>query len=72
MGKEHDLRQVDEIGRRFGMDHQTRREFGNYLELCKRSGDYGSAPGGNYTEAELAAKAEEFLGALGTPGSKRE
>lgn len=45
------------------MDYATRREFGDYLELCKRDGDRGTAnTRGDYTWAELEQKAREFLG----------
>jgi len=45
------------------MDPETRREFGDFLEQCKRTGDRGTKnKRGDYTEAELQKKAKEFLG----------
>lgn len=60
MPRKHDLRQVDAIARRYGLD---RDEFGAYLEECKAHGDRGTAnPRGDFTWDELEQKAREFLG----------
>lgn len=45
------------------MAPEVRREFGVFLEECKRSGDTGSRNDrGDFTWSELRAKAKEFLG----------
>jgi hypothetical protein len=63
MGRKRDLRQVDAVAGEFGMDPQTRREFGDYLEECKAAGDGGTANDrGDFTYEELRRKAQEFLG----------
>ena len=63
VGKKDDIRQIDAIATQFGMDPETRREFGDYLEECKRSGDGGSKNDrGDFTWSELEQKAREFLG----------
>jgi hypothetical protein len=36
------IRDVEALARAFGMDPDQRREFGDYLEKCKRSGDCGT------------------------------
>ena len=63
MGKKQDIRDVEAVATRFGMDAETRREFGDYLEECKRAGDVGARnERGDYTWDELEQKAKEFLG----------
>lgn len=63
MGRKSDLRDVERVARQFNMDPETRREFGDFLEQCKRTGDRGTKnKRGDYTEAELQKKAKEFLG----------
>lgn len=57
-----DIRQVNAIALEFGMDSEQRREFGDYLEDCKRNGEDGSLPKGDFTFDEMRAKAREFLG----------
>ncbi len=60
-----DIRQIEAIAREFGMDPDERREFGDYIEECKRGGDRGSGPRGDFTYAELREKAAEFRGGNG-------
>lgn len=63
MARKQDIRDVDSIARQFGMDAETRQEFGDFLEQSKRSGDAGTRnERGDYTWHELEAKAREFLG----------
>lgn len=63
VARKQDLRDVDRTARQFGMDPETRREFGDFLEDCKRSGDRGTKNDrGDYTWDELQAKGREFLG----------
>jgi hypothetical protein len=62
-GKE--LKDVRRIAREpeFGMDDETARDFGDYLEQCKRLGDRGTKNSkGDFTDDELREKAREFLG----------
>ena len=61
MGRKADLKQVDAVAGRYGMTPDQRREFGDYLEECKRNGDGGSLERGDFTHDELCTKAEEFL-----------
>ena len=62
MGKKQDIREIEEIARQFGMDEEERRDFGDYVEECKHSGDRGSKnERGDFTWAELEQKAREFL-----------
>jgi hypothetical protein len=61
MGRKADLKQVDAVAGRYGMTPEQRREFGDDLEECKRSGDGGSSDRGDFTDDELRAKANEFL-----------
>jgi hypothetical protein len=62
MAKKRDIRQLEAVAREFGMDPVDRREFGDYLEICKRIGDLGSGPNGHFTYEELQTKAAEFRG----------
>lgn len=63
MAKKRDIREVEAIAAEFGMDPELRREFGEYLEGCKRSGDVGTKnEAGDFTWNELKQKAREFLG----------
>jgi len=57
-----DIRQVVAIAKEFKMNDLERREFGDYLEECKRRGDVGSKENGDFTYAEMRAKAREFQG----------
>ena len=65
MGRKVDLKKVDRIAREEGIPDELRDEFGDYLHGCKKSGDYGSGPRGDYTDQELREKAKEFLDAAG-------
>lgn len=44
------------------MDADERREFGDYIEACKRSGERGTGENGDFTYAELRDKVAEFRG----------
>jgi phage terminase small subunit len=62
VGRKRDIRDVEKIARQFGMDPETRREFGDFLEECKRKGDPGTRnERGDFTWNELKEKAKEFL-----------
>ncbi len=62
MGKKRDIRQIEAIAREFDMDPEERREFGDYIEECKRQGERGSGSNGDFTYAELRGKVREFRG----------
>ncbi len=49
------------------MDPETRQEFGDFIEECKRIGDRGTKNSrGDFTWSELEKKAREFLGQDGS------
>lgn len=63
MGKKQDIKDIEAIAKQFGMDEETRRDFGDFIEDCKQSGDRGSKNDrGDFTWGELEQKAREFLG----------
>jgi hypothetical protein len=62
MGRKHDIRQIEAIAREYAMDPEERREFGDYIEDCKRSGEEGSGKDGDSTYDEPREKAREFRG----------
>lgn len=62
MGNKRDIGQIEAIAEDFGMDAEERREFGDYVEECKRSGDRGSGKRGDFTWDELREKVREFRG----------
>lgn len=60
MARKRDLKQVEAVARRYGIDPD---KFGEYLEDCKAHGDRGTQNDrGDFTWDELCAKAEEFKG----------
>jgi hypothetical protein len=62
MGKKRDIRQIEAIAKEFDMDPEERREFGDYIEECKRGGERGSGKDGDFTYGELREKVPEFRG----------
>ncbi|MGH7224066.1 MAG: hypothetical protein ACRELF_12620 [Gemmataceae bacterium] len=62
MGKKRDIRQIEAIAKEFNMTSEERREFGDYIEECKRSGEVGSGQNGDFTYAELRDRVPEFRG----------
>ena len=60
MGRKRDIRQIEAIAKEFDMDDEERREFGDYVEDCKRRGELGSGQNGDFTYGELRAKVPEF------------
>jgi hypothetical protein len=62
MGKKRDIRQIEAIARQFQMDDEERREFGDYVEECKRRGERGSADNGDFSYQELIEMAKNFRG----------
>jgi hypothetical protein len=62
MARKQDIKDVKRVAEQFGMDSEQRRDFGDYLEDCKNSGDCGTRNDrGDFTWAELEDKAREFL-----------
>lgn len=43
------------------MTPEQRRDFGRYIERCKRDGAYGAGAGGDATEDELRQMAGEYM-----------
>ena len=62
MGKKRDIRQIEAIAKEFDMDSEERREFGDYIEDCKRKGEKGSGSDGDFAYGELRDKVKEFRG----------
>ena len=62
MGRKRDIRQIEAIATEFEMDPEERREFGDYIEDCKRAGEKGSGKDGDFTYDELRENAREFRG----------
>ena len=62
MARKRDIRQIEAIAVEFGMDPDERREFGDYIEGCKRNGERGSGPDGDFSYAELRERVAEFRG----------
>ena len=65
MARKRDIQQIEAIAQEFGMDPDDRREFGDYVEECKRNGQLGSGPNGDFTYNELRDRAREFRGEIG-------
>ena len=62
MGKKQDLKEVDRAAAMAGIPPAKRRDFGRYLERCKRQGDGGTKNNrSDFTEEELLKKAHEFM-----------
>jgi len=62
MAKKRDVRQIEAIAGEFEMDPDERREFGDYIEDCKRAGERGSGEDRDFTYEELREKVPEFRG----------
>jgi hypothetical protein len=62
VGSKRDIRQIEAIAKEFAMGPHERREFGDYIEDCKRSGERGSGKDGDFTYGELRDKVAEFRG----------
>ena len=61
-GRKEDLKQVDDVTREFKMSEEQRRDFGEFLESEKGTGNGGTANDrGDFTYQELRKKAAEFL-----------
>jgi hypothetical protein len=62
VAKKQDIRKFEAAARELGMSPRERREFGDYVEECKRKGDRGTGTGGDFTYDELLEKGREFRG----------
>lgn len=61
LGKK-DIQQVEAVAKEFNMTQEERREFGDFLEEEKLSGNGGTQNDrGDFTYEELRQKAHEFL-----------
>ena len=56
-----DIKRVRKIATKHGMSPEERREFGDYIEDQKRSGNVGSGPRGDFTWDELDRLADDFM-----------
>ena len=53
-----DIKQIEDVAKKFNMDAKTRRAFGDYVESLK----HGVPNNHNFTFKELIEIAKEFLG----------
>ena len=69
MPRKQDIKDLDRIAKRFEMEVEMRKEFGDYLERRKRQGEGGTKNSRqDFTWSELKEKAKEFLGEQATAG----
>ncbi|OKH54042.1 hypothetical protein NIES2101_08185 [Calothrix sp. HK-06] len=62
MGKK-DIQQLEAVAREFDMTEEERRDFGDFIEEEKESGNGGTKnERGDFSYQELRQKAREFLG----------
>jgi hypothetical protein len=61
VGRKRDIAQVDAVANEFGMDRETRGEYGDFLEEQKRLGRRGSGRRGDFSYGELRELAREYL-----------
>lgn len=65
-GRKDDLKQVDSVAQKFKMTKEQRREFGDFLESEKATGNGGTANSrGDFTYQQLLDKAAEFMNLFG-------
>lgn len=62
MAPKRDIKQIDDIAKKFRMNTEERQDFGDFLEAEKDAGCGGSKDRGDFTWEELIEKAREFLG----------
>ncbi|WP_367286920.1 hypothetical protein [Laspinema palackyanum] len=62
MAPKRDKKQIDDIGRKFRMNRDERKDFGDFIEAEKKAGCGGSKDRGDFTWEELIEKAREFFG----------
>jgi hypothetical protein len=62
MPQKQDIKEIEKMAKKHGMNGQVRRDFGDFIEDCKRNGDGGTKNDrGDFTWDELDRKAQEFL-----------
>jgi hypothetical protein len=62
MARKPDIKEIERMARKHGMTEEQRRDFGDFVEECKRAGDGGTKNDrGDFTWDELDRKAQEFL-----------
>ena len=63
MVKKKDIQQVEAVACEFNMTEEERRDFGDFLEIEKATGNGDTKNKyGDFTYHELRQKAQEFLG----------
>ncbi|MGL4498866.1 MAG: hypothetical protein ACRCU2_07360 [Planktothrix sp.] len=62
MAPKRDIKQIDDIGKKFSMSERERINFGKFIEAEKDAGCRGSKDRGDFTWEELIEKAREFFG----------
>ena len=63
MGKKQDIQQLESVCREFHLSATDRRDFSDFLETEKESGNGGTKnERGDFTYQELRVKLQEFLG----------
>jgi len=60
MGTNGDIRQIERVATDFGFKGVQRRDFGDFIEECKKNGERGSGRNGDFTYPELREKAKEY------------
>jgi hypothetical protein len=60
MGRKADLKRVDRAAGEANIPPERRRDFGRYVEKCKRSGAYDLPEDGDATPEQLREMAKDF------------
>lgn len=62
MAKKEDIKQVEDISKKYGLTAEERRDFGDYLEDLKRSSFAGTKnEKGDFTFDELDRHCQDFV-----------
>lgn len=62
-GRKADIKELDDVAKQYKMNQEQRRDFGDFIEQEKASGNRGTKNDrGDFTRRELQQKAREFLG----------
>jgi hypothetical protein len=63
LGNKKDIQQIQAVAKEYNMTEEERRDFGDFLEEEKATGNGGTKNNrGDFTYQELKQKAREFLG----------
>jgi len=62
MGKKRDIHNIEAIAKEFGFEEEERRDFGDYIEECKKKGDRGSGKKGTLPMRNYGARLLSFRG----------